>query len=86
MHRHIDAIAGWFLLQVTAMIRRANELVAGFDPGLEQKRFSVFTTKEEQTHAKVGLPQSLPTAIPRSAFASPWVAWMLRCVLGETLV
>lgn len=38
--------------QVTAMISRANELVASWDPELEQKRFSVFTTKEEQTHAK----------------------------------
>jgi hypothetical protein len=41
------------LVQVSAMIARANELVAGWDPELENKRFSVFTTKEEQTHAKV---------------------------------
>jgi hypothetical protein len=41
------------LLQVSAMIARANELVAGWDPELDNKRFSVFTTKEEQTHAKV---------------------------------
>jgi len=39
--------------QVSAMIARANELVSGFDPELESRRFSVFTTKEEQTHAKV---------------------------------
>jgi hypothetical protein len=44
------------------MISRANELVAGWDPELEQKRFSVFTTKEEQTHAKVSSSSSSTTA------------------------
>lgn len=46
------------------MIARANELVAGWDPELEKKRFSVFTTKEEQTHAKVwGLQCLMPLVL-----------------------
>eukprot|EP00879_Flechtneria_rotunda_P007875 GHRR01008251.1.p1 GENE.GHRR01008251.1~~GHRR01008251.1.p1 ORF type:complete len:333 (+),score=97.86 GHRR01008251.1:181-1179(+) len=38
--------------QVAGMISRANKLVDGFDPEAENRRYSVFTTKEEQTHAK----------------------------------
>jgi hypothetical protein len=39
--------------QVAAMMHRANELVEQWDPDIEARRFSVFTTKEEQSHAKV---------------------------------
>lgn len=53
------------------MISRANELVAGWDPELESKRFSVFTTKEEQTHAKVSSSNTVwDKAAPKLA-ASP---------------
>jgi hypothetical protein len=63
------------------MIARANELVAGFDPELEQQRFSVFTTKEEQTHAKVGLPESLFAALfrPSCLYVSGYVLICPRC-------
>eukprot|EP00882_Tetradesmus_deserticola_P018771 GHRQ01020157.1.p1 GENE.GHRQ01020157.1~~GHRQ01020157.1.p1 ORF type:complete len:112 (-),score=18.04 GHRQ01020157.1:65-400(-) len=40
--------------QVAALMQRANELVEQWNPDLEARRFSVFTTKEEQAHAKVG--------------------------------
>lgn len=39
--------------QVAAMMQRANELVEQWNPDIEARRFSVFTTKEEQSHAKV---------------------------------
>ncbi|KAF6249728.1 hypothetical protein COO60DRAFT_1706389 [Scenedesmus sp. NREL 46B-D3] len=38
--------------QVAALMQRANELVEQWDPDIEARRFSVFTTKEEQSHAK----------------------------------
>ena len=41
--------------QVAAMMQRCREMVDAWDPQLEARRFSVFTTKEEQSHAKVGL-------------------------------
>jgi len=38
--------------QVSNMMQRANEMVEAWDPELEKRRFSVFSTKEEQAHAK----------------------------------
>lgn len=40
--------------QVSAMMQRCHELVEEWDPQAESRRFSVFSTKEEQSHAKVG--------------------------------
>eukprot|EP00878_Enallax_costatus_P002888 GHUV01003082.1.p1 GENE.GHUV01003082.1~~GHUV01003082.1.p1 ORF type:complete len:349 (+),score=56.95 GHUV01003082.1:509-1555(+) len=38
--------------QIRAMMQRCNELVESWDPQLESRRFSVFSTKEQQSHAK----------------------------------
>lgn len=56
--------------QVSAMLARANELVSGFDPELESRRFSVFTTKEEQTHAKVCGAHTVPQHTTRAVLHS----------------
>lgn len=39
--------------QVAALMQRCHEMVEAWDPQLEARRLSVFTTKEEQSHAKV---------------------------------
>jgi hypothetical protein len=70
--------------QVAAMMQRANELVEQWDPDIEARRFSVFTTKEEQSHAKVGGIDDVlhvSSAGSRSAMMQHWLPLALLLLL-----